>query len=628
MPGISITFDLSKKKNSHDEGARIRRFQDALNSILHNEYYTAETVLNDDNCLIGCTKYPEYPVKIFENSEFWVCLEGKIYGKQDNIIKDEINHLVSIVFGKKSSNEAEKETVSDWLIKTDGDFVIYALNKETRDLAILNDVLGRLPIYYYRDDSKLLVSREIEFISHIIRESHIGYNNKDQYDKMGMAQFLLFSHTLGKRTLLKDIYRLEPASLLTVDSKDSKTKIDALHTYNFENKKYSSVTLEKNAHQLVSLFSNACKIRLDNNTKNMITMSGGFDSRSIAAWFHKNQIHAYGATTVDPSWKPLAGNLSDSKVAKQLAESLNIQWEYYHFNEPRAKDLVTLLRIKKGLTYLGYGFLIQFVDNLRHKYGLSPLNVFVGYSGDRILADLSIQYQNIEQLTSAIMATRTFMPLSHVVSIVQIAESEVVDEIRNTLRSYPEKSPSQKLVHFLFYGRQFKYVFEAEDIHRFYFWIVNPFYSIPFFNYAMNCPDEHKCQLSLYREFLLILSPLAAGIKSSNWGSSILSRKFKIVQYVLSFTVRHHIIKKIIKMFTRTSKDMGYHENAKNIRCMREQLKNCEELSNYLSRHEMEEIIEKSSHYKPAGIDNLFTIISLMEKNTCNNCTIEKVYDK
>ena len=136
---------------------------------------------------------------------------------------------------------------------------------------------------------------------------------------MGMAQFLLFSHTLGKRTLLKDIYRLEPASLLTVDSKDSKTKIDALHTYNFENKKYSSVTLEKNAHQLVSLFSNACKIRLDNNTKNMITMSGGFDSRSIAAWFHKNQIHAYGATTVDPSWKPLAGNLSDSKVAKQLS---------------------------------------------------------------------------------------------------------------------------------------------------------------------------------------------------------------------------------------------------------------------------------------------------------------------
>ena len=103
-----------------------------------------------------------------------MCLEGKIYGKQDNIIKDEINHLVSIVFGKKSSNEAEKETVSDWLIKTDGDFVIYALNKETRDLAILNDVLGRLPIYYYGDDSKLLVSREIEFISHIIRESHIG----------------------------------------------------------------------------------------------------------------------------------------------------------------------------------------------------------------------------------------------------------------------------------------------------------------------------------------------------------------------------------------------------------------------------------------------------------------------
>ena len=58
-------------------------FRKALTSIMHNEFYKREILLNDDPYLLGCTKYPEYPVKIFENSEFWVCFEGKIYGKSD-----------------------------------------------------------------------------------------------------------------------------------------------------------------------------------------------------------------------------------------------------------------------------------------------------------------------------------------------------------------------------------------------------------------------------------------------------------------------------------------------------------------------------------------------------------------
>ena len=307
------------------------------------------------------------------------------------------------------------------------------------------------------------------------------------------------------------------------------------------------ILLRRMHNELVSLFSDACRNRVDSNTKNIITLSGGFDSRTIAAWFHKNKIAAYAVTTVDPTWKPLVGNLSDTDIAKQIAKSLNIQWEYYHFIESRAKDLVMLLSIKKGLTYLGYGFLIQFLDKLKHKHGSSAMNVFVGYSGDRILADLTIKYTSLEELISSIMAIRVFLPLNDVAALVQIKESEIVDEIRNTLSSYPEKNLSQKLVHFLFYGRQFKYVFEAEDIHRLYFWIVNPFYSIPFFNYAMNCPDEYKSQQALYREFLFMMSPLAAAIKNSNWGCSILSRKFRIVQYVLSLTWRYPILKKLLE---------------------------------------------------------------------------------
>ena len=177
-------------------------------------------------------------------------------------------------------------------------------------------------------------------------------------------------------------------------------------------------------------------------------------------------------------------------------------------------------------------------------------------------------------------------------------------------------------------GVNLSIVFEAEDIHRLYFWIVNPFYSIPFFNYAMNCPDEHKSQQALYREFLFKMSPLAAAIKNSNWGCSILSSKFKIVQYILSLTWRYPIFKKFIKIFVRKSRDVkGYEENSKMIQCMRDQLKNCNIISNYLSHKEVEKILNNCSNYRPTGIDNLFTIMSLMERTLCNNSTIEKFYD-
>jgi asparagine synthase (glutamine-hydrolysing) len=200
-----------------------------------------------------------------------------------------------------------------------------------------------------------------------------------------------------------------------------------------------------------------------------------------------------------------------------------------------------------------------------------------------------------------------------------------VNEIRDTLSSYPEEDLSQKLVHFIFYGRQFKFIYEAEDIHRLYFWIVNPFYSIPFFDYAMNCADKYKSKQALYREFLKMISPLAAGIENSNWGCSILSKRFKIVQYILSLTFRYPILKKLLK---KNSRDVtSYQESSKIIQCMRDQLDDCNNVSNFLSREEIEKILNNPSKYRPTAIDNLFTITSFLEKTLCNKCTLKKYYN-
>jgi len=622
MPGISLKCDLTKKKIKADgNDGSDELFLKGLNSIIYDECYKQEILLKEDPYLVGCTKYPEYPIKVFENNEFWICIEGKIYGKQHSVLNNEINDLMNRIFSTRSVTEKDKKIIADWLLKTDGDYVVYALNKKTKDFVIMNDVLGRLPLYYYcKDGIELIVSREVEFISYLI---HDNDDNDNKFDKMGIAQYLLFSHTLGKRTLLSNIYRLEPASLLRICNNNSEIKIDTLYRFNFENKQYTNNSLKKNAQELVSLFSEGCKNRVDYNTKNIISLSGGLDSRIIAASFHKDKIPGYGVTSTEPHWRPVVGSISEAEIAEQLSKSLNIDWENYGIMKPRAKDIVMLLRIKNGLYYLAYSFLLPFLDRLKHKHGSTGITFFTGNGGNLTFENLSRKISNMNDLVINILQRKDYFSIRDVTALVQIKESEIVDEVRKILSSYPEENLSQKRVHFIIYEYYTNFYFETEDIHRFYFWTVSPFYSIPFFKYIMNCPDKHKSQHALYREFLFMMSPSAAAIKNSNWGCSILSKKYKILQSILSLSKRYPMFSKIIK---KIKDKKGYKDNSRIIRCMRDQVNSCNVISNYLSRKEIEKIMNNGSNYNQVGIDNLFAITSLMEKTLCDNNTIEKYY--
>ena len=60
--------------------------------------------------------------------------------------------------------------------------------------------------------------------------------------------------------------------------------------------------------------------------------------------------------------------------------------------------------------------------------------------------------------------------------------------------------------------------------------------------------------------------------------------------------------------------------------CLREQVNSCDEITNFLSSSKMEEILRNSADYSHEAIDNLFTITSLIEENTCDGTSIEKYY--
>lgn len=630
MPGISLRFvsDIKTTKIKNDQVLK------ALNSTVYNHNYKQEVLLEDQHYLLASSRYPEYPMKIFEDGNFWVCIEGKIYGKEDSVIKNELEGLLKCVFTNINTSNVtmangNNDKLVNWLLKTDGEFIIYALNRKTKDFAIINDVLGRLPFYYhYNANLGLIISRELQFVAFLMEGS-----NGSKFDRMAIAQYLLLGYPLGKRTLLTDVFRVQPASLIRTRNnskpKEKQFKIDTLYSFNFDNKRYTDQDIKKNAVELVSLFSEACKNRANSNTKdkkkkNIISLSGGLDSRCVTAAFNNKKIPCSAVTYIAPGWTPILGNDSEVEVAKQLANMFGIEWENYGLFEPKSKDLLNLLTIKQGVTYLGYSFILPFLEELKERYDGLDVTFFTGEGRETVLPHYiqkteSRKFRNLDDLIKYIINTKGNFSLGDIAAITQIKESEIVDELKDIMSSYPEKSLNQKYVHFTIYENAFKGIFEIEDKDRYYFWSTSPFYSIPFFGYAMNCKRK-----ALYREFLLQLSPPAAGIDKADYGAAITSYKYRIITIILILTSRYPHLKKIIRKISN-SKNSNYDSNLKVLKCLQDQIRNCKLICGYLSCSKIQNILNNSTDYKPRGLNFLFTITSLIERTYCSQ-SISKYY--
>jgi asparagine synthase (glutamine-hydrolysing) len=603
LPGISFIFD-SKNEIIKKESEILQ----SLKSIIHTEQYKHEIFLDEKSFFLGCTRYDEYPVKFFETDEFYICLEGQIYNKNSKLKSSLVDLAKMIVQNKKNMNEE----LAKWLLDTDGDFVIVIKPKNRSRIYIINDVLGRLPLYYYKRDGKLFVSREMQFIINLIEDN--------KFDRMAIAQYLLFGYSLGKRTLFEDINRLKPASIIKIDLKHSDIKFDDVYQFNFDQKKNAKISFKENIKNLVELFTEACKNRTNSNDKNIVTLSGGLDSRTVAAGLHRNKIPFFGATYMD--FNKTAE--SDVRIAKELADVFNIQWKLFSLNPPQGKDILELLKIKNGLNYLGMGFIIPFYKNLIKTYG-SNIIIFSGDGGDKVLPDLrpSSNPNNLNDLVNNVITDNQIYSLNDVAALTKIDKQEIISELKQELQDYPEQDLKQKYIHFLVFERGFKWLFEGEDRNRFYFWSTSPFYSVKFFNYAMNCPDNMKNKYKLYREFLIELSPDASEVEYANWKLPITSSRTKL--YLFYRDIYFRLPHKITKLFRRKYKKVLNldEDKSEKLRCFREQIKNRKLISKYFSTTEIKKM--KNITYKEYY--NLFTLISVIEEFENTKSTIEKYSD-
>lgn len=615
MPGMSVVCDvMGGLKESESKISR------SLDGLIHNDRYERTILLNERFYFLGYTKYEEYPVTVLETGEVYVCLEGHMYGKSRAQIIDEISQLAEGIFRPQAQT---RETVRKWLVDTDGDFLVFMLHKGSREIAILNDALGRLPLYYCEANGKVVVGRELRFITNLV--------SGIKCDKMGIAQYLLFRHSLGPRTLLENVKRLAPANLIRVSIEKRKIEIQRLHEWNLEEKKHRGVSLARNASQLVSLFSEACRNRTDSSKRNVVSLSGGLDSRSVAACLYKNRIPFSAATFLDSAGRAEA----DARIAEQLARALRTDWRLFHLSPPKGRDLLRLLKAKGGLNSLEMAFILPFFDKIIEAYG-SRVTYFTGDGGGRLKPPPvpTRELRGLDDVVDWIVSGQRgrLFPLDDVCALTGVHGEEIIDEVKECVERCPERAWKSKYEHYRFFERSPKVGFEGEDRNRFFFWSVTPFFAVQFFDYVMNCPDEQKARYVLYHDFLSRLCRQAADIPDL-LGKLGGAQRARLPGFVaLSRSLRSGRLERLGRMLRsrRRSRGTGVVDsapmtgaNSTLVNCLMAQMDNCEPVLSYLSRAGILEILGDRGKrgQQPAA---LLTIASTIEAFECGTSSIER----
>jgi len=597
MPGISIV----KEKGIAGNKSNIINH---LNSLNHLKYFQSNVFRCDKDLFIGWNTYKEYPINSFSYLHYDIIIEGRIYDKTESILRSELEQLINCI-----NEDNFKIDLTKWIENTDGDFIISIIDKKNDNFFLFNDIFGRLPLYFKKTLNRICISRHLKFI--------IDIENEFDFDKLALSHYLLLGYMIGERTLFKEIKQLRPASLIVVNG--DALNVSILHQFNFQIRKYASNDFKANLNELDRLFSDACKNRFNNGKQNIVTLSGGLDSRMVAACMHKNKI-PFEAATISYS----TGYAKEEvDVARQLSNLFKIKFNLFDISPPNGVDVYEQLLIKEGMNSLATAPIIPFYRKIAAEFG-KDINFITGDNGDKLIFTIDKpfnKFKDLDHLANYIMEEHSVIPLETVSSILGTSKENILNDIKSVLTSFPEDDLVQKYIHFRIIEKPFKYAFQGEDRHRYYFWSLTPFWSTHFFNYIMNCSDASKIKHKLFGGVIKNFSPEAIMLPYTNFRSSIFSIKGKLMMFLI-----YNLYPNIPSRFRGGFKIVFFGGNpiiesdSVLLKCLLEQIKQFPQITQYLNLDN----IQQQKNLRKTVLYNLMTVSSAIEYFFGKTSTLKK----
>jgi asparagine synthase (glutamine-hydrolysing) len=493
VPGLNIIISKT------DSGVPKHVIEAALQRCLYTPDYKTETYPLFSNFSVSIVTYEGYRVRHFSDSRYDFFFEGRMYNLTEEQEEQRIRDIATTI----DENQIKEEKLKSLLHKVDAEFFLCIVDRISRKWLLVGDMLSRLPVYACRDENWTMYLRDLT-----LKQSFIP----NEPDCQGVAETLYFGYPLSDRTIFHHSTRLKPVFYI-LESAHIQTS-GTWKQINFE-EYHDQTNPGIVAAEAGALFLDACKTRLQPYQDQVLSLSGGLDSRVIGSALNTLQLPFRIVSYLDP-WNQAKG---DVEVAKKLATIWGKEVEVVHTKGTTEELSKLIISMKAGMNSIAMSFILDFFIRINH-----PGMVYItGDGGDKLLPDITwdMQGKTISQVASFILKKHTIGAPGLASIAGRIGSEKMHDSLVKLLEGYPEKTLKGKYTRFIFMERGVKWLFEGEDRNRYFFPSVTPFYSIPLVEYLMGTDPAVKRNFQLYRSFISVVSPETLGIENANWNFPI-----------------------------------------------------------------------------------------------------------
>lgn len=212
--------------------------------------------------------------------------------------------------------------VAGLLERLDGMYAAAILDKNSRQIFLIRDRFGEKPLFFAPMDMGFAYASDLRILAALP-----GVSTNLSMD--GLNDYLAVHYVSGRKTILKNVFRVLPGEFLTVSLESMDWTSERYYTHPIGNGKH--VTDD----ELSGLIESAVSSRLISDVPVGVFLSGGLDSSIVAAIAASRMK---GISTFSMGFK--SSDYDESDYAKFLASYIGSRHHHFYFDETSFIDLL------------------------------------------------------------------------------------------------------------------------------------------------------------------------------------------------------------------------------------------------------------------------------------------------
>jgi hypothetical protein len=458
-------------------------------------------------------------------AEYFKIHDGKIGILVDKEINKNDDSNMLLVVGEPITNDIasihDYKDAINIIPSFDGAFIAIYLDKKNKKIIIVSDILGLQPFYYYHDGEVFLAAGETKAFG-------------TERDIPGWGAFFSWGHLIGTRTLVKNVEKLDSATVLIFDLK---TKVLSKKKYwSFNKAKVGSV--DYNIDDIVDSFKQSLNGYSNLLHNSQLLLSGGLDSRFIL--FSLKSMNIVPSNIIishDDEYRDL-----DGRIAELCAQSVNAKFKKINIASDffSSSHFLDYLKLSDAST----SSLFLFISKISHVLKeLSPTSVFDGFIPDKMLKAPPYLggggMKDFVSQNSHSVDSKTWQVVKRIFNtkIVEEMYEGYSQDLKNEIEKYPDDSFGVSEFNLLNRGSR-RIAINPVQVYANYTRPIIPGMTKNFLTITSSMPCELKENNKLYIKIFEKAYPKACKVPFVSGGQLISPRKN--MRYLMSKLMIHY----------------------------------------------------------------------------------------